>query len=119
MLAQARSSGKISLAVAYLGIAATLLREGKIAHSTFELPLNVFHDGEYVFPIRKNGPLGKVLQEALFVVWDECTMIHRARIEAFDRTLRDLRSNNKLMGGISFAFAGDSRQTLPVIPKGT
>ncbi|KAE9542286.1 hypothetical protein AGLY_003413 [Aphis glycines] len=27
--------------------------------------------------------------------------------------------NNKFMGGITFVFAGDFRQTLPVIPKGT
>ncbi|XP_060868624.1 uncharacterized protein LOC132943611 [Metopolophium dirhodum] len=113
------SSGKVALAVASSGIAATLLSGGRTAHSTFKLPLNVLFDTEYVCPIRKNGPLGKILQETSFVEWDECTMSHRSHIEAIDRTLKDLRCNNKFMGGITFVFAGDFRQTLPVIPKGT
>jgi hypothetical protein len=46
-------------------------------------------------------------------------MSHRSHIEAIDRTLKDLRCNNKFMGGITFVFAGDFRQTLPVILKGT
>lgn len=46
-------------------------------------------------------------------------MSHRSHIEAIDRTLKNLKCNNKLMGSITFVFAGDFRQTLPVIPKGT
>jgi len=68
LLAQIRSSGKVTLAVASSGIAATLLSGGRTAHSTFKLPLNVLFDTEYVCPIRKNGPLGKILQETSFVV---------------------------------------------------
>lgn len=119
LLAQIRSSGKVALAVASSGIAATLLSGSRTAHSTFKLPLNVLFEREFVCPIRKNGPLGKILQETSFVVWDECTMSHRAHIEAIDRTLKDLRCNNKLIVGKIFVFAGDFRQTLPVIPKGT
>jgi len=37
-------------------------------------------------------------------------MSHRSHIEAIDRTLKDLKSINKLMGGITFVFAGDFRQ---------
>lgn len=70
-LAQIRSSGKVALAVASSGIAATLLSGGRTAHSTFKLPLNVLFDTECVCPIRKNVPLGKILQETSFVVWDE------------------------------------------------
>ena len=119
LLAQIRSSGKVALAVASSGIAATLLSGGRTAHSTFKLPLNVLFDTEYVCPIRKNGPLGKILQETSFVVWDECTISHRSHIEAIDRTLKDFRCNNKFMCGITFVFAGDFHQTLPVILKGT
>ena len=63
LLAQIRSSGKVALAVASSGIAATLLSGGRTAHSTFKLPLNVLFDTEYVCPIRKNGPLGKILRK--------------------------------------------------------
>uniref|UniRef100_A0A0K8UVS5 ATP-dependent DNA helicase n=1 Tax=Bactrocera latifrons TaxID=174628 RepID=A0A0K8UVS5_BACLA len=36
-----------------------------------------------------------------------------------DRTLRDLRGNQKLFGGAMILLAGDFRQTLPVIPRST
>ena len=39
--------------------------------------------------------------------------------EAVDRTLRGLTARNIIMGGITFLFSFDFRQTLPVIPKGT
>lgn len=76
----------MALAVASSGIAATLLNGGRTAHSTFKLPLNVSLQQKKACSIRKNGPLGKLLQEVCFVVWDECTMSHRAHIEAIDRT---------------------------------
>ncbi|UYV71023.1 hypothetical protein LAZ67_8001450 [Cordylochernes scorpioides] len=46
-------------------------------------------------------------------------MAHKHSLEALDRTLRDLKGNNKLMGGILLLLAGDFRQTLPVIPRST
>ncbi|KAK7097308.1 hypothetical protein V1264_004308 [Littorina saxatilis] len=46
-------------------------------------------------------------------------MSHRATFEALDRTLQDLRKNDTLMGGVTIVLAGDFRQTLPVIPRGT
>ncbi|XP_023247714.1 uncharacterized protein LOC111643757, partial [Copidosoma floridanum] len=113
MLAQARSAGKLSLDVASSGIDATLKSGGRTAHSTFKLPLCVFSGEDYTCPIRKNGPLAKIFQNTTFIVWDECTMSHRARIEAINRTLQDLRSNQNLMGAITFVFAGDFRQKLP------
>ncbi|KAF0768422.1 ATP-dependent DNA helicase [Aphis craccivora] len=82
LLAQIRSSGKVALAVA---------------------------SSEYVCLIRKNGPLEKILQETSFVVWNEYTMSHRSHITAIDRTLKDLRCNNKFMGGITFVFADHGR----------
>ncbi|XP_014215067.1 uncharacterized protein LOC106644180 [Copidosoma floridanum] len=119
MLAQARSAGKLSLAVESSVIAATLLSEGRIAHFTFKLPLCVFSGEDYTCPLRKNGPLGKILQDTAFIVWDKCTMSHRAHIEAIIRTLKDLRLNQELMVGTTFVFAGGLRQTLPVIQRGT
>lgn len=41
-------------------------------------------------------------------------MIHKAHVMALDRTLRDIRMCNKIMGGITgitVMFAGDFRQT--------
>ncbi|XP_055904241.1 uncharacterized protein LOC129940040 [Eupeodes corollae] len=72
-----------------------------------------------VCSIRKNGPLGKLLQDTSLIIWDECTMSHRAHVEAVDRTLKDIRNSCNMMGGVTFVFAGDFRQTLPVVTKGT
>lgn len=46
-------------------------------------------------------------------------MMHKRGFEAVDRTLRDIRNNNDFMGGLNVVIAGDFRQTLPVIPRGT
>lgn len=119
VLAKVRQSGKKAVAVASSGIAATLLNDGKTAHSTFKLPLAVSLEQQSVCSIRKNGPLGQLLQDTSLVIWDECTMSHRAHVEAVERTLRDIRSSDRIMGGVTFVLAGDFRQTLPVITKGT
>ncbi|XP_060878261.1 uncharacterized protein LOC132950734 [Metopolophium dirhodum] len=120
IIAKIRQSGKIAIAVPSSGIAATLLNDGKTAHSTFKLPLSVNLEQQSTCSIRKNGPLSKLLQDASLIMWDECTMSHRAHnIEAVDRTLKDLRNSSALMGGITFVFAGDFRQTLPVINRST
>ncbi|XP_008187889.1 uncharacterized protein LOC103310661 [Acyrthosiphon pisum] len=77
ILVKIRQSGKIAIAVASSGIAATLLNYGKTAHSTFKLPLSVNLEQQSTCSIHKNGPLGKLLQDALLIMWDECTMSHR------------------------------------------
>lgn len=46
-------------------------------------------------------------------------MAHKKGLEALDRTLRDFRRNQLIMGGALILLAGDFRQTLPVIPKST
>ncbi|XP_023231259.1 uncharacterized protein LOC111631273 [Centruroides sculpturatus] len=46
-------------------------------------------------------------------------MAHKSGFEALSRTLKDIRENNSLMGGVTVLLVGDFRQTLPVIPRGT
>ena len=41
------------------------------------------------------------------------------RIEAFDRTCRDIRRSDKLFGGLTVVFGGDFQQILPVIVNGS
>ncbi|XP_050339701.1 uncharacterized protein LOC126766040 [Bactrocera neohumeralis] len=70
--------------------------------------------------VSKNSEMGKVLQQCKLIVWDECTMAHKKSVEALDRTLQDLRSNDQqIFGGALILLAGDFRQTLPVIPRST
>uniref|UniRef100_A0A0L8I2A8 ATP-dependent DNA helicase n=1 Tax=Octopus bimaculoides TaxID=37653 RepID=A0A0L8I2A8_OCTBM len=100
LLAKVRQK-KIALAVASSGIAATLLTGGRTAHSTFKLPLNLIQNESPLCNITKNTALAKLLTNAKLIVWDEATI------------------NNKIMGGVTLLMAGDFRQTLPVVPRGT
>jgi ATP-dependent DNA helicase PIF1 len=46
-------------------------------------------------------------------------MMHKHGLEALNRSLQDIRDNDDIMGGLIVILAGDFRQTLPVIPRGT
>ena len=119
LLEKIRQQSKIAIAMASSGIATTLLHGGRTAHSTLKLPLNLTHSENPLCNISKGTGQAKVLQECELIVWDECTMSHKQALEALDRTLQDLRGNQTVMGGVVVLLAGDFRQTLPVIPKGT
>ena len=119
LLAKVRQRNEIALAVASSGIASTLLTGGRTAHSAFKLPLNLTTAETPTCNILRNSGKAKVLQDCRLIVWDECTMSHKAAFEALDVTLKDLRRNNDKMGGVTMVLAGDFRQTLPVIPRGT
>ena len=119
LLAKVRQEGDIALAVASSGIAATLLDGGKTAHSTFKLPLNIASCDMPTCNINKGTFRAELLRRCRLIVWDECTMSHKRMFEAVDRTLKDIRGSNQLMGGMLVVLAGDFRQTLPVITGGT
>ncbi|CAB3241119.1 unnamed protein product [Arctia plantaginis] len=119
ILAKIRSQQKIALAVASSGIAATLLDGGRTAHSTFKLPLDVHNKPDAMCNIKKNSGIAAVLRKSSIIIWDECTMAHKYSLEALNRTMQDLNSNNKLFGGAILLLSGDFRQTLPVITRST
>jgi hypothetical protein len=100
LLAENRKQNEIALATASSGIAATLLEGGKTADSALKLPLNIAHSETQLCNMSKNSGQGQDL-------------------EALDRTLQDVRGNNRPMGGAVTVLAGDFRQTLPVIPRST
>ncbi|UYV72409.1 hypothetical protein LAZ67_9002987 [Cordylochernes scorpioides] len=119
ILAEIRMKHEIALAVASSGIAATLLDGGRTAHSAFKLPLNLNIADVPLCNIGKTSGMATVLKTCQIIIWDECTMAHKKALEALDRTLRDFRGNQRLMGGALILLAGDFRQILPVIPRAT
>ena len=119
ILAKVRCEGKIALATASSGIAATLLTGGRTLHSTFKIPLDLNAMDIPVCSIKKGTALCKVIQEAKAIAVDEAPMTNRRAFEALDCTLRDLIGNSQPMEGISMLLCGDFRQILPVIPCGT
>ncbi|GBP64697.1 ATP-dependent DNA helicase PIF1 [Eumeta japonica] len=122
LLIKVRSTGKIALAVASSGIAATLLEGGRTAHSiqAFKLPLKIAtDDNNSVCSVSKQSNTGKLIRHCSLIVWDEATMSNKTSVEGLDRTMRDLRSKNAPMGGCTILFSGDFRQIPPVVTRGT
>ncbi|XP_076032462.1 uncharacterized protein LOC143020185 [Oratosquilla oratoria] len=117
LLDTVRSEGKIALAIASSGIAATVLSGGRTAHNMFKIPL-MEYDEVRACSVKKNTELAKLLQETHLIVWDEVVMANKNTLTALDITLRDILENDKFMGGKVFVCAGDFRQILPVIRGG-
>ena len=46
-------------------------------------------------------------------------MSHKNAFEAVDIALRDIRNTTSVMEEVMFVMAGDFRQTLPIIRRGT
>ena len=119
ILAKLWSEGKIALATASSGIAATLLTGGRTLHSTFKVPLDLHAMDIPICSIKKGTALCKVIQECKATVVDEAPMTNRLAFEALDRTLKDLTGNSQPMGGMCMLLCGDFRQILPVVQGGT
>ncbi|XP_055880684.1 uncharacterized protein LOC106057028 isoform X2 [Biomphalaria glabrata] len=119
LLSEIRMQKKIALALASTGLAASLLDGGRTAHSALKLPLDIATSIHPKCNISNNSGIARVLKECVLIVWDECTMANKKSLEALNITLKKLRRNNLLMGGVVVVLSGDFRQTLPVIPGST
>ena len=110
MLKHVRADGKIALAVASSGIAATLLDLGRTFHSRFRPPW-VPTEGEFL-SIKAQETVADLIRDAQLIFWDEAPMVHRFQLEALDRTLRDFmepidkEAAQKPFGGKVVVLAG-------------
>jgi len=118
-----RSKRLIVLNVASSGIASLLLLGGKLAHSTFCIPLLINEESTCNIP---QGSLrAKLLIKTKLIIWDEAPMINSLRFEALDRTLRDImrveseENALKPFGNKVIVLGGDFRQILPVVKNGS
>ncbi|KAG3184323.1 hypothetical protein PC128_g13777 [Phytophthora cactorum] len=117
ILATVRLSGKFALAVASSGIASLLLMGGRMAHSTFKIPLKL--NDTSTCSNFKQSHLKGLIQKASLVIWDEARMTHRYAFEAVDRSLRDLMDNDdEPFEGKVLVLSGDFRRILPVVVRG-
>ncbi|OWZ03971.1 LOW QUALITY PROTEIN: Helitron helicase [Phytophthora megakarya] len=108
MLAQVRLQKKMAIAVASSGIAATLLTGGHTTHSTFRITLKLSE-----FSTQK----AELIRNASLIIRNEAPMMHRARIEAVDRSFRDIMKNDLEPFGAK--RCGDHRQILSVLNDAT
>ena len=110
-------SKQVALAVASSGIAATLLLQGRTFHSRFKAALKPEKDSTLF--IRPTDTLSKLIKMSKLIIWDEAPMSHRFHLEALDRTLKDIATSQQPFGGKCLILAGDYRQILPVVPRGS
>lgn len=115
-----RAQGKIVLCVASSGMAALLLPDGRTAHSTFKIPLDISEIS--MCDIKPLTHLGELMRKADLLIWDEVTMQHKHCFMAVHRSLCDVRRNGDttyLFGGLPAVLGGDFAQILPVVPGGS
>lgn len=115
LLAKFRSDGKVAVAVATSGIAATLLAGGRTARGALKLPI-LYSDG-CTWNVSAQSQEPDFFRHADLFIWDETAVAHRYLHEALDNGLHDILQNDRPFGGKS-VFSGDFRQTLPMVPKG-
>ncbi|XP_050521686.1 uncharacterized protein LOC126894605 [Daktulosphaira vitifoliae] len=111
-----KSQGKITISVAFTGIAASLLQDGTTVHSAFGLPLNICETS--TSSLRHSSKQAIKIKDSPLIIWDEAPMSASLQVSAVDKLLRDLMQNNSWFGGKPILFGGDFRQVLPVVQRG-
>jgi hypothetical protein len=105
--------GCVALATATTGKAAMHLSKGRTFHSRFKAPVPVRDDSRLRVPAQSE--LAKLITMARLIVVDEATMLDNRLLKALDECLRDIMQTEVVLGGKVVVFAGDFRQTLPVV----
>ena len=123
VLAQVRSDGNVALAVATSGIAALLLMGGRTPNSRFKAGIRLNDQSVCDVSRQASNPLVQLLRAVKVIVWDEAPMANRLLMETIHRTLCDIRGTDPisgpLFGGVILIMAGDFRQNLPVVRRGS
>ncbi|KAF7821206.1 ATP-dependent DNA helicase PIF1-like [Senna tora] len=70
---------------------------GRTAHSRFKIRIN--GNEMSVCNIPKQSGLADLIRRAKLIIWDKAPMTKQWAIEAVDRSLQDIMSNNMLFGG--------------------
>ena len=103
--------------MAFTGIAATLLPNGRKVHKTFGMPVPLFSDS--TSNVNNQTKQGEFLKNVDIFIWDEAPMAPKYAMELVDRTLRDIMDNDLPFGGKIIVLGGDFRQLLPVKNRAT
>jgi hypothetical protein len=118
LLATLHNQGKIAVATAKSGVAASIMPGGRTAHSHFKIPLTI--DDGVVCSFTKQSGTTELLRKASLIIWDEASMTKRQAVEALDNSMHDIMGRPGLpFGGKTIVFGGDFRQVLPVVRKGS
>ncbi len=108
------AEGKKVQCVAYTGIAANLLPDGRTVHNFFKLPVPLEEGASS--RIEAQSSTADVIRQLSLIIWDEAPMSPRYALEAVNILLKDIMRNNRPFGGKTMLLGGDFRQILPVVP---
>jgi ATP-dependent DNA helicase PIF1 len=108
-----RSEKKNVISVAWTGIAATLLIEGRTVHNIFQILLTLHETS--TSSMHLNSKKAKTLIGADLIIWDEAPMAPLQALNTIDRLLRKLMNNDFPFGGKTIVLGGDFRQVTPVV----
>ncbi|KAF1766983.1 hypothetical protein GCK72_006941 [Caenorhabditis remanei] len=107
--------GLTILPMAWVGIAAALLPNGRTVASICKLNINDFCKSSTLKP---NSSLAKVLAAVSMILWDEAPMSPKAALETVDKLFREITGIDLPFGGKVVVLGGDFRQVLPVVDNG-
>ena len=109
---------KVVLACSFTGLASILLWLGKTFHSTFKCPIDLTA-GAVRQQHTATSDIGRLIIAAEYIFVDEAPMVSTPQLQWLDQQLRWTRDSQLPMGGINLVFAGDFRQTLPILKRGS
>lgn len=102
-----------TIAMAYTGIASSLLSKGKTVHSLFRIPWNQKQQVSCV--IEPNYSVYKSIKKASVLVWDQAAYCSRHVIEEVDSFLQSMMNTQQLFGGKVVVFGADFLESLPIV----
>ena len=118
-LAYNRKDGKIALAAATSGTAATLLPGGKTCHNAFKLPLDMLENRRAKSSITPISPQGQLIQQTAFVLIDEICMQTFRLLQVLNYLFKDCKisaaEKRAWFGGTTLVVMGDFGQCLPIV----
>ena len=76
ILAKIRLEGKIAIATASSGLAATLITWGRTAQSTLKVPLDLSRSDFPMCAVKKGTSLSRLIQDCSAIIIDEAPMLH-------------------------------------------
>jgi ATP-dependent DNA helicase PIF1 len=85
LIATVRSKGLIVVAIAISRIAASIMLDGRTAHSVFKIPIKI-SDGS-ICMFSKQSDMADILCRVALIIWDEVAMTKRHPVETLDRSL--------------------------------
>jgi ATP-dependent DNA helicase PIF1 len=111
LLIRVRSQGHIALTVISSGITVILLDDDRTSHSRFRIPIDI--SSESIYSISAQSDITKLIRMIKLIIWDEAPVQYRHCFETVNRTLRDIRKDDRWFGGIITMFAGEISSLLP------